>query len=321
MNAQGRNWCFTYNLAAGEVLNEYTAALQETIQTLTRVGYAVYQVEQAPTTGQVHVQGFIHFLSNQRGSAVKRIVGNSAHVEKANGTAAQNRDYCTKDDTRLGGTEPWEYGDCPATAGSRQDLVRIRNQIQEGATNSMLWENNFELMARNYRAVAEYRRVLVEAIDREDAPAVTIYWGDTGTGKTRRAYHEARAHGTPFFVSLPTHDKAPAWFDGWNGVDPIIIDDFDCEYEIGAFKRLIDRYPISVPVKGGFIPCRVKYIWITSNTDPADWYAVAPVRHYQAVQRRVADARVERIFHWEPNQPAVTEEQIDQLLMATEILE
>lgn len=300
MNDQGRNWCFTYNLPEGADLPTETGAIQAQLTHNRTVLYAVYQIERAPTTGQLHLQGFIHFSRNKRGSAVKRLIADTAHLEAAKGTAAQNKDYCTKDETRLEGTEPWEYGDCPGKPGARQDILRVRNAIQEGSSNVMLWEDHFEVMARNYRAIAEYRRVLVESIDRPDHPAVKIYYGQTGTGKTRRAYYEAKQVGTPFFVCLPSCDKATAWFDGWNGVDPIIIDDFDSEYEIGFFKRLLDRYPISVPVKGGFVPCRVKHMWITSNTDPGDWYAGAPLKHYAAVQRRVNQAYREHITHWEP---------------------
>ena len=44
------------------------------------------------------------------------------------------------------------------------------------------------------------------------------------------------------------------WFDGYDGQDTAIFDDFRASgNRFSYILRLIDRYPMDVPVKGGFV--------------------------------------------------------------------
>lgn len=81
--------------------------------------------------------------------------------------------------------------------------------------------------------------------------------------------------------------KTP-WFDGYNGQDVMLLDDFGpgmmC---INFLKRLLDRYPVQLPVKGGSVALRAKTIFITSNYMMSEWYPKAGAMDYEALLRRI----------------------------------
>ena len=58
------------------------------------------------------------------------------------------------------------------------------------------------------------------------------------------------------------------WFDGYIGQDTAIFDDFRASgNRFSYILRIIDRYPMDVPVKGGFVYWNPKYIvFMPKNT-------------------------------------------------------
>ena len=59
--------------------------------------YIKYGKEVAPTTGMNHLQGYLIMSDKRFMTGVKRIVGNSAHIELMRGTIAQNDKYVEKE--------------------------------------------------------------------------------------------------------------------------------------------------------------------------------------------------------------------------------
>lgn len=96
-----------------------------------------------------------------------------------------------------------------------------------------------------------------------------VYWGSPGTGKSRRAFEEA---GDGFYV-LPAQSKGSFWADGYTGQPTVIWDDFDpATVSRALFCRLVDRYPTTVAVKGGFTNWNPRLIILTTNVNPPDWW-------------------------------------------------
>jgi hypothetical protein len=92
-----------------------------------------------------------------------------------------------------------------------------------------------------------------------------VLWGRTGTGKTRFCYEQIKD-------STYWSPGDYQWFDGYEGQRIVIIDDYRGEYPLPLFLKLLDRYPMRVPVKGSFVEWCPKKIFITSNIEPAHWY-------------------------------------------------
>jgi hypothetical protein len=65
------------------------------------------------------------------------------------------------------------------------------------------------------------------------------------------------------------------WWDGYQGQDCVLIDDFDSQIGYTHFKRWFDKYKCQVESKGGAVPlCATKFA-ITSNVDPKLWWPEA----------------------------------------------
>lgn len=190
---QARAWVFTSYVTGlvSELSNK------EIDNGRPRLRYLVFQQEKCPNTDRLHIQGYAQFKDPVRRSAFQRWLGDlTCHVEKANGTAEQNRAYCTKEETRSNG--PWEIGE-PARQGQRTDLEGLQDSLKQGSSREELWEDHFPTMVRYHRAIDAYRLVQRNQAVREP-PQVRVYWGPTGTGKTRRVHWET---GGDHFTVLP----------------------------------------------------------------------------------------------------------------------
>jgi len=113
---QSRNWVFTRQVTEQE---ERLFTRHRVFDLMPECGhpylwhtndacsFTVFQLEKAPSTGQLHIQGFIHFKSSRKMSFVKNLIGNEPHCEVAHDVPASIL-YCQKSDTRIKG--PWKYG-------------------------------------------------------------------------------------------------------------------------------------------------------------------------------------------------------------------
>jgi len=107
-----------------------------------------------------------------------------------------------------------------------------------------------------------------------------VFWGPTGTGKSRRAWDEA---GECAYSKNPN----TKWWDGYKDQAEVIIDEFRGRIDVSYLLLWLDRYPVSVEVKGTSKPlCATRY-WICSNLHPRDWFPELDGASYQALERRL----------------------------------
>lgn len=131
------------------------------------------------------------------------------------------------------------------------------------------WDHRWYQFAR---VLCAYR--LDKLPKRDWITRVHVYWGDSGKGKTRRAWYEARRSGDQIGIIItPQSERDKFWGDGCVGAQDIIMDDM-ASGQIGyqLFLRLLDRYPMVVEVKGTSMQWAPHNIYITSNTHPRAWY-------------------------------------------------
>lgn len=193
-------------------------------------------------------------------------VSAAAHWEPARGKPAQARDYCMKEDTRVGG--PWEVGQW-ATQGQTRGLSDAVGALQAGASLREVAEQYPEVYIRHCRGLKDWMHTVGNKGPRqigEDGPEVWVFWGPSGTGKSRRA----RDDWPEAYWKL----NNARWWDGYAGHETVIFDDFKgSSLTLHDFQRIIDRYPLDVEVKGGTTPLSATRYVFTSNKHPADWYS------------------------------------------------
>jgi len=108
------------------------------VQLPENVVYAIWQREKAPETGREHWQGFVIFDKNVRFNRVRSMFNGEAHVEPAYGTSEQCRAYCSKEESRVPGTQPTEVGHFPGNPGHRSDIDNLLADIQAGLPDKQL---------------------------------------------------------------------------------------------------------------------------------------------------------------------------------------
>lgn len=270
---RSRTWCFT--------INNPTTFLEYLIDH-KRILYCVYQMEEG-NEGTPHFQGYIYFQHAKNMLGVKKVLQcNWAHVEIARGTPKQNRDYCTKEETRIPGTDFWEFGEMPLQ-GARSDILALHAFLLTSPNEKEVRDNHFSLWLRYPRLVERWYSAGFVARKASDGFKCTLLFGAPGLGKS---YYVERFV-TDFFRKQPGQ-----WFDGYRGERRILLDDFrGSSMSHTEFKLLVDRYPLRVQVKGAYVEMGAQEFYITSNYRPEEWWSPETIGQagVDATLRRISE--------------------------------
>lgn len=109
---------------------------------------------------------------------------------------------------------------------------------------------------------------------------IHVFIGPTGTGKSHRAWQEAS------YDAFPKDPRTKFW-DGYQGQEHVVMDEFRGAIDISHMLRWCDKYPVIIEVKGSSTVLKAKTIWITSNLDPSLWYPDVDAQTLQALLRRL----------------------------------
>lgn len=265
MNQQSKSWCFTLN----NYDESHELALSELGES-SQVDYLIYGRE-VGESGTPHLQGYVVFSVRKRGNQVKSCLPGNPHLERANGSPAQNKSYCSKEGDCV------EFGDCPGGQGSRSDLAALQGRLQEGANMQEISSEFFTQFIRYGTGIQKF--YFLQQKPRKWKSQVIVYYGDTGTGKTRSVHEQHEG--------LYVHSGG-RWFDGYDGHEVALFDDYGgSEFKLTYLLKLLDRYECKVEVKGGMRQWIPKKIYVTSNKEPMLWYPNAYEEHREALWRRL----------------------------------
>lgn len=267
----GKFWCFTIN---NPVEDQLPPNVWPDVQ------YVIWQFE-AGDIGTNHIQGYVAFKSRKRISWLKHHCEYTAHWEPRLGLHSEAKHYCMKPvdgcdcehcsaaiGQRIAG--PWEHGDDSLIAegqGDRNDIDDCKTMLDAGKTDADIAEAHWGTWCRNYRAFERYRK-LSKGNRRTWITHVTVLWGLPGIGKSRRARFEAGE--TAYW--LPKPEGNAVYWDGYDGEENVVIDEFYGWIARTQLQRLCDSTPLMVNNKFGSTPFLAKKIWITSNDPPSQWF-------------------------------------------------
>ena len=263
-----------------DTTESHIAALIDWLKMLSTVIYAIIGKETSPSTGHLHLQGFV----NVHGLKWATLKGKlpQGHIELAKGTDMQNHDYCSKENIIF------EQG-VPSTMGKRNDLETIYTDIEGGMQFQSLVLKHRSSVFRYERIIrsmmANRRRVIVDEEEYAQPKDVCIFFGTTGTGKTTAARAEA--------VGALYQVFNPRWFDGYEDGHhrTLLFDEFNGQHPIEDILQLTDRWPVTREIKGGTTIVHPAKIVFTSNVAPQVWFPSATPSQKAAFFRRVTDIR------------------------------
>jgi len=263
-------------------LNHYTKEEEELIQKLP-VQWLVYGREIAPETGTPHLQGAFVIGKQVSQSTIKSWPGfGRAHFEVMRGTPQDSRDYCSKEDPHF-----FERGIMPHE-GKRNDLQHAVTMIRGAATLRQLAQDEAAAVCvvKYHKGLTVLRSLL--ATPRSGPPKIIWLHGPTGTGKTRAAEQISKAkynHDESYWIS----NGSLRWFDGFDGQPVAILDDFRTNHCSFSFLlRLLDRYPMDVEFKGGWVKFNPHVIFITAPYSPDRMFNLRNEGDVRQLTRRIS---------------------------------
>lgn len=246
---------------------------------LNSVKAVVCQLETGEN-GTPHLQGYIEMANSRPLQRIKRLLGGNAHVERRKGSTDQAVNYCKKDDSRTDG--PWEAGDFTPTRtrGQRTDLEAVVQTMRESNSIADVVDAH-PVQAIRYSRGLQFVYNHLKAPTVEKTPEVILYYGVSGSGKTRLAL----SHPRPFKKA-----GGSKWFDGYDHHETLIMDDFAGgrnAMKLCDLLNILDRYHVKLEIKGGYVDRNCSKLIVTTNLHPSTWYDYSIREHqYIALRRR-----------------------------------
>nr|UOF82198.1 rep protein [Cressdnaviricota sp.] len=265
--AQSKTWCFTsYKILDPITLPKLKPGIE----------YFILQLEKCPKTGRLHFQGYIQCDVRRRMKWIKDWLGDDkAHLECACGSWKQNRDYCSKEESRVGG--PWEFGTpdkARGEAGHRSDLDELCEFVLENGCDAAWLDPRWRAqMSRYWRSMERLclvrdRNVKMAQVRDVDVIVIT---GPNNTGKTPLAAELAGGWGAAYVI--PDVNAGIPWFDGYAGQSTIVLEDLTPNLiQFRWLLRMMEGYPMQTGTKGGMVVASWTKVIITSNWHPGAWY-------------------------------------------------
>ena len=292
-DTQSRKYQLTINNPADKGLTH--EKIKITLSVLKSSIYWCMADEIGLETNTPHTHIFIMLKSPARFSRIKKLFP-EAHIEKARGTAEENRNYVQKSgkwandpkaDTSVSGTFE-EWGELPNEPGqgSRTDLLELYQMISDGMSNAEIMAEQPDFI-QFIGKMDKIRQDILEERFRTTFRQLSVKYvfGPTETGKTRHVMEE-HGYGSVYRV---TDYKHP--FDRYASEPVLCFDEFRSSLMIGDMLNYLDGYPISLPARYANRVACYEYVYIISNIDLKSQYPVVQLDEtatWRAFLRRIS---------------------------------
>lgn len=273
--------------------------------------------------GTYHSHLFIAFTNGVSFDRVKSLFP-TAHIDKAQGTAKENRDYIRKEGKYLNSAKKEtnipetfeEYGEIPQEKDekNKKQSAQVLEMIENGATNMEIIRA-FPSYGTKAIHLDSLRQTYLEeefgGHRREDLEVIYI-WGGTGTGKTRYVLDK---HGDRN-VYKTTNYTHP--FDAYKGEKIILLDEFRSGIPLADMLQYIDIYPCRLSARYSDKIACYNLVYIVSNIPLDKQYPNKQLEEKETFNAFLR--RINRCFKFDKNEynpvsPLITEEIVESYML------
>lgn len=225
-----------------------------------------------------------------------------AHIEMAQGSNKENRDYIRKEGRWLDDVkhetnhiETFEESGVmpPDRTRGKKDSEQIFEMIKQGKSNAEILEAFPSAMTKiNY--IEQTRQTLKNEEYKNTFRTLntTYIYGETGVGKTR-GIMEQYGYSNVYRITDYTHP-----FDGYKGQDVLIFEEFRSSLPIKDMLVYLDGYPVTLPCRYANKEACFTKVFILTNIPLEKQYC-----NIQQGEPETWDAFCRRIHHVQHMQP------------------
>lgn len=302
-DSQSRNYQITLN---NPEKNGFTKGeFKETIMKFNPTYYCISEEiglkEKTP-----HFHAYIRSSSPIRFSTIIKRFNHKAHVEKALGSASDNRNYILK-------TGKWEetdkketlidfeeWGEIPINLKEKRlsDKLKLLQDIKDGKSNMEIIESNPDLSFRLREIDTIRANYLSEKYSKEFRNVQTFFiYGSTASYKTSYVY---KRFDSKDIFRIYNYNNLNSLWDGYSGQKIILFDEFTGQIPIELMLILTDKFPIlNLSARYNNKIAMYEYVFFCSNTDFEKIYS------YERVMRTSTwmawDRRIQNVWEFQKN--------------------
>jgi len=300
---RGTRWVFTKQLTKkeGETKADCVYALEKFCDTY-KVHYCIVGFEIAPTTGQPHLQGFIHLAGGNENRRYRPFFNSNifkAFWEVAIKDDFVQQEYCSKDKEVVVNfgkpTGAQELGALGGKKGGKKGGDATKKKwvaTKQLAKANRIEEVDPQIYVCHYNTLKRIAGDNIGTEPRIDDELTTHFlwlYGEPGCGKSKWIRDVCIALNIQYYTKGTSH----MWWDDYKGEPITLLDDFslkDAEKIGGQFKTWMDHYAFQAQVKGGMRLLRPQFVVVTSNYKiedvgfPDETTVKAVLRRFQQLQ-------------------------------------
>lgn len=235
--------------------------------------------DEIATTGTFHTHVFIYSHLPIRFSTLKGRFP-IAHIEKALGSAKQNRDYILKTGKweQDGKAETsvkdsfYEYGILPEEKNEKSpQMSQLIENVKDGKRTVEIIDET-PAFAFRIKDIDILRQTMLSEkySDGNRKLKVSYIFGATGTGKTRGIYQQHDSHEICRITNYRIGKGV--CFDAYCGQDVLVFEEFNSQIPIEDMLNYLDIYPLSLPARYSDKVACYTTVYITSNVPLFEQY-------------------------------------------------
>ena len=267
-NARSRKWQLTINNPLDHGF-DHESIKEQLLKFKNLIYYCM--CDETGEEGTFHTHVYFQCSEGAKFTTVKRRFP-KAHLEYVKGTAQENRDYIRKEGKYLGTVKAEtnhintfeEYGELPVERKyqNSNEYADLLDMMKDGMSTYQIIEECPQYLLQLDKLERAILAIRKEKSKNEWRDVVTTYiWGPTGTGKTSYVMN-MYGYSNVYRVTDYGHP-----FDGYNGEDIILFDEFHNSLNIHDMKKYLDGYPVEFPARYANKQAMFHRVFLTSQWD------------------------------------------------------